>query len=234
MNRNVALAVLALFVLCSSAFFSCTVAAEPSVGVARGDFFTYDFSAYFNTNNSEIPVPGPLVRDNQTQWLRYTVTSVDNFTVTYAITQHLDNGTEFTTTNQQADLATGEGGFPFLVTDLNANDFLYPDSTYSPIVNETLTRSYSQGTREINHAAWNETDYVDLYFDKATGVPVEFHVTFIVSAESQAQYSYILTDSSLWTIPELTPLTVALIAAATLTTALFYKKHQTKNQTRPT
>jgi hypothetical protein len=226
MNRKVIFVGVILFLLCFSIIGNAC--AQASVGVAEGDTFTYDFSAYFRSDNASAPIPMQLVLDNETQWLRFTITGVVNLTVSYSVLQHLVNGTE-ATSESYADLATGEGGFPIIASNLGYNATLYPSYTsVSPIVNETLNRTYQGVQRTINHVSSNDTQtdsYIDAYFDQTTGMPVELHVTFAASADGNAEYVYELIDSNIWTIPEFpTTLMLTLIAISTLAGALIYKK----------
>ena len=42
-------------------------------------------------------------------------------------------------------------------------------------INETVSRVYSSGSRETNHAEWNSSDdWGNCYFDKETGMLTEF------------------------------------------------------------
>ena len=233
MRRITVLVGVALLLLCFS--FTINAHAQTSIGVSTGNSFKYDFSAHFSSLNASEPVPQQLIRDNKTQWLRFTVTSISNTTVNYTLIQHLANGTEITLTDQ-TDVATGEGGFTIVRANLGVNDPLFPTAASPAIVNETITRTYNQGPRQINHASWNETDYLDLYFDKQTGVPVEFHIAFTATPDSTAEYVYILTDSNIWAVPEFPTLLVPviLVTAVTIAAVLYKKNKPTQKTTFPT
>jgi hypothetical protein len=208
--------------------FTLSVHAQSSAGVSQGNSFKYDFSAHFSAANATETVPPQLIEDNATQWLRLTVTSVSNTTVNYVMLQHFKNGTEVSTSDQ-TDVATGSGGFIIVGANLALYDPLFPTVASPAIVNETITRTYSSGQRQINHASWNETDYsayLDLYFDQKTGLPVEFHLIFQASPDGYAEYRYTIVDSNVWLVPEfpMLPFIAALAAAVTVAVVVCRKR----------
>ncbi len=223
MNRKLLCIGTVLFLFCFTIMQSGH--AQTSVaGVAIGDSFAYEFSAYFRPNVTDAIVPPQLIEDNRTEWVRFTITDVANLTVSYVTLQHLDNGTEIPS-QSQADLSTGYGGFPIIRANVTADEPLYPSMSFSPNINETLTRTYPQGQRTILRVTWNDTDYLDAHFDQKTGMPVEFHVIFAATPEGNAEYVYMLMDSNVWTIPEFPPvLVLPLVAASTLVAVLVYKR----------
>ncbi|MFB3890338.1 MAG: hypothetical protein ACE14S_12695 [Candidatus Bathyarchaeia archaeon] len=230
MNRRNILAFLIFLLSCST--ITGTAHAQTSVGVAPEDVFTYEFSAYFVSDNPDAVVPQQLVEDNKTEWVRFVITEVVNSTVYYGVLQHLTNGTEITSQSEE-DVATGVGGFPIIRANVSANEVLY-ESMSTSFVNETLTRTYEGGTRTVLRVIWNDTDYIDAYFDRETGMPVELHVRFIATEDGYAEYVYQLIDSSVWAIPEFpSALALPLLAAAIAVAALFYRRTLKPQKTPP-
>ncbi len=231
MNRKGVFVCAVLFLFCFPIIESAS--AQTLAGVVVGDTFTYDFAAYFKPDNPNATAPQLLVQDNETQWVRYTIETVANMTVLYNTMQHLSNGTE-TNSESQANMETGYSGFPFIRANISRNDLLFPlfPAESAPIVNETLTRTYQQGERNINHANWNDTGtLIDLFFDQKTGVPVELHVTFAVTMDGNAEYVYQLIDSNIWAIPEFPSAAVLpLLAAASFMGALLYKRNLNRHK----
>jgi hypothetical protein len=232
MRRKVISFGLALFLLSLSILGNAC--AEASVGVSKGDTFTYNFIAYFWSENPRATVPDIMLLYNMTLWVRFTIADVTNLNVSYTVMGHLLNGTENNHASS-ADLGTGVFGFPIIGANLGVNDPLYPSylpSASAPKVDQTLNRVYKQSQRPMVHATWNDTrNHYNAYFDQKTGMPVELHVYFTASADGSAELIYELADSNVWTVPEFpTAFVVPLLAAFTLSGALVYKKASRKRE----
>jgi hypothetical protein len=205
--------------------------AQNIAGVSAGDQFTYDFSVYFKSTNPDIVIPQAWIEDNKTQWLKINVINVTDPIVAYSITQHLENGTE-QITEDQMNLETGYGGFPIAMKDLQSGDPIFPSDAASPIINETITENYPDGSREINHATWSEeSGNYDLKLDKNSGIPIEFHAEFPVDANSTAEYAYELIGSNIWAIPEFTTpyIQLTIVIMAVSSTVIYFKKFKSKS-----
>jgi hypothetical protein len=231
MNRKATFACLTLLICCFASVETAW-AQEITVGVVAGNSFQYFFVAYFYPSNPNATVPAQLVEDNKTEWLRYTITQVDNTNVTYSIMQHFINGS-VATYQGQANVATGEGGFPIVRANVGANETLYPSESNSPKVNETLTYAYTTESRTLLHVIWSTSqEYFSVYFDQKTGMPVELHIGFAAGEEGNGEYVYMLSNNNVWTIPEFPALIVLpLLAVAMLAVALFLKKHPVQTGT---
>jgi hypothetical protein len=225
MNRKViCISVIMLMIGVSLGQF---VSAQPTtVGVSVGNAYKYRFGSYYFSNNLDMGIPAQLVEDNKTAWVQYSISSISNTTVSYFILQHFENGSESSSQNQ-ADIATGEGAFPIIRANVGLNESVYPSLPASPVATELLIRTYQYTQRAVVHLTWNktgETQYdVDAYFDQPTGMLVEMLAAF-PQQFGVAEYVWTLIESSVWTIPEF-PSLIALPfgVAATLLVATVYK-----------
>jgi len=131
--------VLILFCLC----ILQTAQAQATVGVSIGNSFAYEFSAYFRTENPNATIPEILQEDNMTEWVRFTISDIQNLTLSHVAVQHLLNGTENTSSGQE-DIGTGDGSFPIIRANVSVNEPLFPSLSSSPTVNETIVKNYPQ------------------------------------------------------------------------------------------
>jgi|YelNatPaOPRAMG01_1025707.scaffolds.fasta_scaffold06500_2 hypothetical protein len=162
-------------------------------GVSPGDSFTYSFSVFWSSSDPNATVPAELLKQNETELIRVVVTDVGGSVVFMNITWHFKNGTE-TSSQAFVNLQDGSGdGFGLVIApDLSPKYYAYPmgwNLSTSFVINETLTKTYSFGEREVVRAALNRSgssDYVyvyyDMYFDRKTGVMLEWYVEQVPSA----------------------------------------------------
>jgi hypothetical protein len=198
------------------------VVAQTQIGVSAGASFTYSV-----TSNSNIPqIYQVVVRPKEAQSIKVTVLSISppNM-VTINITQQFKNGTE-TSWVEEKDL-TAASNFPMTFANLNLNDKLWSSELLSPIINETISETYPNETRQINHATIGPQeigyDLVDYYFDRQTGMPIE--IRFVESAEVSTVLT--LANSSVWTVPEFPGIfaIILLLALASLVVVSFKRKN---------
>jgi len=211
MNKRTALAALSVLVLCFA--FAQQVQAqdttEHQVGVSGGDTFKYDMAFYWSSTNPTATAPTSWTNANATEYYQATIQLITGTTVTIDTVWRFLNGTEVTNT-EQTDVVIGVGGSILLyAANLTAGVQLYPLSSYiTDRINETIARSYSQGSRETNHIEVKKTDvenevysYINLYFDKQTGIMVEVYTEDVYTSMPDQTFSRTakLKESSLWT-----------------------------------
>ena len=212
MNKKTALAALSVLVLCFAIAQQVQAqdTTEYQVGVSEGNTFKYDMVFYWSSTNPNATVPASWANANATEYYQATIQSIMGTTVTIDTVWRLLDGTEINDT-ELSEVVTGMGGSILVYTaNLAAGVLLYPRSTYiTDRINETIARSYSQGTRETNHLEANKTDaenevysYVDLYFDKQTGIMVEVYTEDVYTSMPEQTFSRNakLKESSLWTV----------------------------------
>jgi len=164
--------------------FTSTVSGV-TVGVKEDEWAKYgNFSASWTGQK-----PLGIEEFNNTEWAVVTVQSISGTTVTVEWLTHYKNGTEKTTT-ESGDIATGSGDISFLIISANLgrgdtiplNFSGVPDGV-SPVINDTVTRTYAGAQREVNYwgyyfsnvsTMYNHTVDYDFYWDKAKGILCEF------------------------------------------------------------
>jgi hypothetical protein len=168
------------------------------VGVSVGNSNDYDIVARYSASSSDIPAS--LYEINQTQLITVTIDSVTGSLINSTIKTTYRNGTDLTAQGF-CDVDTGECvGIPFLEANLAAGDLVNPSAPEPWYINETVTRTYQGVARETNHMVF-DTSYtiadvgdvsgkIDYYFDKATGVLMEYTTTV-----TQAEYTSIVQST---------------------------------------
>ncbi len=219
------------------------------IGVTDGDSFSYSYLCYFDSNDSGFSMPADFSWINQTQYYMMNVTGVSGQSVNYDTHMYFDNGTSiagYGYMNMQDGVnsmmqgynpmsGTYNGNYFFMQSNVGMMGRMYPSNTNSPTVNDTVTRSYPDVERTLNHMYFilnqngdiNQTDY---YFDQATGAMVEWREQYIQTHGSlQANSTQImqLTQSTAWTVPEFpTLIIIPLICAATAAAILLKTKNK--------
>jgi hypothetical protein len=180
-------------------------------GVSVGDTFLYDGYYYWNSTNPADTPPASLSSNNASR-LIVIITAVSGANVTLQETWTFQNGTSTAPyiSHAEVDIPAEQNDPLVYAANLNVGDPLFPGiSTYPYTVSETVYRSYGEGARETNHVKANNTaiegtlySYLDLYFDKQTGMAVEYSWTNVYSdTPNQALTQHIvLNDTDAWTI----------------------------------
>jgi hypothetical protein len=208
MNKFAAMTILLIF-LCIIVTNILIVNAETSVvGVSQGDIFEYDIVAKWNSAFTD-ETPAELIELNQTEWIRISVSEVSGMVITTQVTTHYRNGTE-TNSESACDIETGDmtgDGPPFISANLGRNDLVNPAASEPWYINETVTRNYKDGPRETNHLKLEDTEVsetvgefnqiFDYYFDKSTGVLVEYTSEFFYSGLESVTSSKLIS-SNVW------------------------------------
>jgi hypothetical protein len=179
------------------------------VGVSQGDVFEYDMVSHWNSLSTDT-VPAELLELNQTERIIVTVTEVSGSRISTQVTTRYRNGTEINS-DGFCDIETGEllEGPPFIGADLGKNDLVNPSASEPWYINETVTRTYKDGPRETNHLRLEHiedsdtvgefTQIYDYYFDKSTGVLVEYTSEFSYTGLTSITRSK-LTSSNVWLV----------------------------------
>lgn len=199
-----------LLFLCFTMASTMMVQAKTAVvGVSQGDIFEYDMVAYWDSLFTDAP-SAELLALNQTEWIRVTVTEVSDSLISMQVTTHYRNGTEISL-DGFCDIETGElsEGPPFIGANLGKNDLVNPSASEPWYINETVTRTYADGTRETNHliivskstseTVGELTHIYDYYFDKSTGALVEYAYEFSYSGYASIQHSKLIS-SNVWLV----------------------------------
>lgn len=230
------------------------------VGVSAGDTFRYTYNLDFNQNNStDLTLPSYIEQlfdqAKTIEWAQLTITNVSGTQVTAQTLLHYNNGTEQTST-QTTDVETGQDNLSsFIVaSNLNQDDPIYPGQT-SNTINETITRNYPSGSRQINHQSiisnynvtqdellgfsmtgFQEQNRQDIYWDKQLGVLVEMSYNMVTQSQTlnaNVTMKLTLVDSNTLTIPEFpTFISVLLITAATVTATMLFKGKAKRPKTK--
>lgn len=215
MNRKLTLAFSLVALLCLGMAMQ-TYAQTRVLGVAGGDELIYDVKSYWTSQDPSATVPAELSVMNETDNFTIKITIVSDPNVT---TTQLWN---FVNETQQPYLVswnveTGESYHmisPFegiVGANLAAGDMLHPLGNDTITINQTTTRSYASGDREINvveiespiiESSNNGTTQetignrrIAFYLDKETGVLVE-------SSDEAEYFDSQETGSVVWTLKE--------------------------------
>lgn len=164
------------------------VAAQTStLGVSPGDTFTYNFYAFWGSTDPTASIPADVLALNETKLIKITVHRAAGAMVIMNVTKQFMNDTEVST-QIFVNLLSGDGdGFGLIIApNLTKNSLAYPmglNASNSFKIDEELVRTYPFGEREVLHTSINKTDltdyryiYYDMYFDKKTGVMLEWYV----------------------------------------------------------
>jgi hypothetical protein len=208
---KVAVGVSLVFLLCFATMSITLAQAQTVVGVSQGNVFEYDIVSHWSSLFTDT-VPAELVELNQTEWIRVTVTGVSGSQIQTQSVAHYRNGTEISS-DDSCDIETGEisGGLPFIAANLGKGSLVNPSAPEKWYINETVTKTYKDGSRETNHLnleyTGNSSDIGEFstiynyYFDKNTGALVEYSSEFSYSGVTSITQSKIIS-SNVWVIPE--------------------------------
>ena len=175
--------------------------------VTAGDRFRYgDFVATWNTNDPNYATPSFLQDYNNTVWLEIIVESVIGPNITASMTILFRNGT---TTNFGGliDVDTGDSvnlTNYFISSGLYQGDQLYTSTSPNTTINETTTRNFAGGSREVNRFDTVQTNYSeDYYWDRITGAALEnsySEVNRTGDYETTLSLFTEIVDTNVWTI----------------------------------
>jgi hypothetical protein len=186
-------------------------------GVNEGDEFIFDIKGFWSSNNPDTAMPEAFSQLNMTEWYKITVTEVAGPQVSIEAIWRFTNGTEFKGTGS-VNVETGiydptEGFWAIYGANLRANDRTRPLGPDRATVNETTTRNYAGGTRETNRVSviheyydaddptstW--TEYVNIYFDRKTGMLVELlDMSTYTNPQQMLTIIWTIRDTNVWAV----------------------------------
>lgn len=213
---------------------STTSAQTRIPGVAVGDSFKYTFDYNMNFGDSSFDFPslfeGLQSEAEDIDFVQATVTQVSGSTVTIQTVIQFANGTQQSDTGS-IDVATGQDttqkqglSMILIAANLNPGDQIYPDGI-SGTINETVTKTYPSGSRQVNHqnivmnynvsqeeltnlgitTPLQQTNTQDLYWDKQTGALVELSYTMVTKStqiNADISINVVLAESNTFVVPE--------------------------------
>ncbi|MFW9831502.1 MAG: hypothetical protein ACFFD8_06980 [Candidatus Thorarchaeota archaeon] len=209
------LAIILALVIFSGSPFSQDV----TPGVKVGDEFIYDITSSWNSDDPNATLVDYYVELNMTEWYKITVTDVNGTKVSIKTIWRFANETEIES-NSNIDVKTGilypsNSFWAIYASNLEKNDLIRPSGLTRAVVNETETKDFVSGIREINVVSLTEqyydaddptysttwTDYMNTKFDKETGILVEFHDISIYTNPGQIMtISWILKETNVWDV----------------------------------
>jgi hypothetical protein len=180
-------------------------------GVSVDDKFIYYNEIIWTSKNPADVGPTYLSNQNGTT-LQVTVQTVTGSTVQLQKVLTLRNGTTQTETELDEVNSGITGTVLLYAANLAAGGLLFPGSSELPYtINETSIRAYPDSYRETNHITANNTgsegssvaySVMDLYFDKQTGICVEYFLkTVYTDTPNQAYTQHLeLKSTNLWKV----------------------------------
>lgn len=214
------------------------------VGVQVGDWFLYKGTlVYWESDEVEFPPTyiAYLQTYNESDWIKYTITGISGYVVTFEVLTKWTNGSETTSTLEDdmtssttlmvigANLTNGEEIRPaYSLLDMWAMPARY--------LNESIMLNTPNGTREmnvLNHTSniFDQLYHYTYYWDKITGAQVYFeeYATDVLN-ENQQMFSYrskfeLINSATGVVIPELAG-PVMLSALMVITFSIFAHKRK--------
>jgi hypothetical protein len=228
MKKLILLAGLSMLLLCAMAVPA--MADLGDVGIQVGDWFRWEPSMTWEADEGVNPPfsASYLTWANNTDWVEYTATSVEDSTVNYTVVTRLSNGTEVPSTASVNVTNSYDANFGMLAISANLTEGTLVRTWGSPLtLNASFMLTTDNGTRETN-----VLDYVSTYsghnvywLDKEVGILVYRSVS-----SSTATYNYTYTlelvnSSSGIISPDLTgPLLLLATMSITIPVALLHRR----------
>ena len=251
--------VASIILLIGMSFLGFVSAQTREPGVSIGDSFKYSFEFNVDVSDSSF-VPPSLFEDlmeevKNIDSVQATVTQISGSVVTMQTVIQFENGTQQSETTT-FDVANGEDstqeaniGMFLIAANLNAGDNIYA-SGKGGAINETVTRSYPSGSREVNHQSivlnydvgldeldgtgitegLQQSNMQDTYWDKQTGALVEMTFNMVTRSSvinADIDLNVQLVDSSVFVVPEFPASSILVVLAlgvSTLVVVFRYKK----------
>ena len=242
MKKIILIVLLSVFLL-SAMIVPSLSQVDMTVGVSVGDSFTFvQESMSLTADNDDVEISmfaTPWLYLNESDYVTYTVADVDDAAkiITFDVLTHWSNGTE---TTVQAEEAIEESyTYMAIGANMEAGDVIR-EASFLPerTINETITMEYVDESRETNvhYAVWDfsmfgagisERDY---YWDKETGMKVKEVIRYDEDLDQGAihlEQTVVLTDTSLWVVPEFPTGTVMLLVFIAITVSIDLYRRKT-------
>ena len=203
-----------------------------TVGVVSGDVFRYSYTDYFSSNDPHATPPPIFYSINQTDYFMINVTGVSGSSVNFDTMLRGLNGSSslgVCSMNLGTGMTSisGYGGpnsassFYFMAPNVGMMGRMFPSSTASPTINDTLMMPYAEGSRLTNHYETNRNateiglyNSMDIYYDQATGMMVQWRQETIQASgtvQTNSTQMMKITSSNLWVIPEFPTSNIAVV-----------------------
>jgi hypothetical protein len=200
------------------------------VGIQVGDWFRWEPSMTWEADEGVSPPwsAAYITWANDTDWVEYTATSVEDSTVNYTVVTHLSNGTEVPSTASANVTNSYDGNFGMLAISANLTEGTVVRTWGSPLaLNASFMLTTDNGTRETNVLDYESTysGHNVYMWDKEVGILIYRSVS-----ASTATYNYTYTlelvnSSSGLISPDLTgPLLLLATMSITIPVALLHRR----------
>ena len=197
------------------------------LGVSKGDVFEYSYVATWNSTDSSLPIPSDIVRLNETQGFKITITDISGTLINAEVQLEFRNGSTNTVTGF-VDVESGSISLPhgdlLVAANLKANDKIYPTGG-DETINYTSTKTYPSGNRGTNErlietTSENHSDKTDVFFDQAKGVAVSSYYESTDTYGSETEiFTETITNTNIdaWAVSSTATVTAAPTARPTST-----------------
>jgi len=155
------------------------LATDYTVGVKVGDWLKYgEINISWTGTGTE---PSSITEAKKIDWIKIEVKSVSGTNVTIETTGQYKNGTTTSSLNSTVNVATGGYMALLIAANLEEGNNISQQFGSNIKINGTVTRTYCGASRSVNFVnitvSYGETTGTTImYWDKATGVMVEFYV----------------------------------------------------------
>jgi len=156
------------------------LATDYTVGVKVGDWIKYgEINVSWTGTGTE---PSSVTEAKKIDWMKIEVKSVSGTNVTVETTGQYKDGTAAPSSSRTIDVAKGSGMDILIPANLEEGDSIPQPSDQAIKINGTVTRTYCGASRSVNFvnitvSHGGTTGTTIMYWDKATGVMVEFYVS---------------------------------------------------------
>ncbi len=241
MKKTILIVLLSVFLLFAMIVPSLSQL-DMTVGVSVGDTFTFEQeSMSLTADNDDVTISAfatPFLFLNGSDYVTYTVVDVDvdAKNITFDVLTHWSNGSE--TTVQAGETIETSYTYMAIGANMEAGDVIR-EAGFMPerTINETITMDLGE-SREVNvhYAVWDfsmfgagisERDY---YFDKETGMLVKEVIRYDEDLDQgpiHLEQTVVLTDTSLWVVPEFPTGTTMLLVFIAITVSIDLYRRKT-------
>lgn len=178
-KKAIAISIICLSLLIAT-FATLAHAQSVSVGVAKGNKFTYIYSLQGNRTDRYL-WQAWMPEQNQSRW-DITVTDITGSTITYQRQVTLANGTRYPLTTQTVDVNTGSSSSDnymfFVNTNLDQGGFIYPNGFALQVENETTQNFENEQRLAMSFSFRTSGETLKAFSDKETGALIQLTDTY--------------------------------------------------------